>query len=54
MDDITIKLDERKAKQLHFILKHDLIGGLLPKDMVDTVHEIKNELEKKLDDEELR
>lgn len=46
--DIELKLNEKKAKQLHFVLKFDLIGGLLPLDMVDTIHELKTELEQKL------
>jgi len=46
--EINLKLDEKKAKDLHFVLKHDLISGLLPNDCGKSIHEIKEELEKEL------
>ena len=52
MIEINIKLDEKKAKDLYFVLSHDLITGLLPSDKVDTIHIIKSEIEKKLEEEE--
>lgn len=51
MGEIDFTLTEKQAKQLHFVLKHDLIGGLLPRDMVDTIYDIKTMLEKKIDEE---
>ncbi len=52
--EITIDLDEKKAKDLHFVLSHDLITGLLPSDKVDSVLNIKNDLEKKIEKENLK
>lgn len=48
LDEINLKLDEKKAKDLHFVLKHDLISGLLPSDRVKSISEINEELEKEL------
>ncbi len=50
MIEINIKLDEKKAKDLYFVLSHDLITGLLPSDKVDTIHKIKSEIETKLEE----
>jgi len=52
--EITIDLDEKLAKDLYFILSHDLITGLLPSDKVDSVLHIKNDLEKKIEKENLK
>jgi len=51
---MKIELDDKKAKDLHFVLKHDLISGVLPIDMVKSIEEIKKDLEKSMDEEELR
>ena len=50
MTEINIKLDDKKAKDLLFVLSHDLITGLLPSDKVDTIHIIKSEIEIKLEE----
>ncbi len=52
--EITIDLDEKLAKDLHFVLSHDLITGLLPSDKLDSILHIKNVLEKKIEKENLK
>jgi len=46
---IKLDLDEKTAKDLVFVLSHDLISGLLPSDKVDTIHIIKSLLETELE-----
>lgn len=45
---MKIELDEKKAKDLHFVLKHDLVGGLLPSDCSKSIQKILEELELEL------
>jgi len=45
---MKLDLDEKKTKDLAFVLKHDLISGLLPNDCAKSIHEILDELDKEL------
>ncbi len=45
---MNLNLDEKKIKDLLFVLKHDLTGGLLPNDRSKSIHDIVEELEKEL------
>ena len=42
---MKIELDEKKLKDLHFVLKHDVIGGLLPSHCRKSIEKILEELE---------
>ena len=42
---MKLDLDEKKLKDLHFVLKHDVIGGLLPIDCRKSIEKILEELE---------
>jgi hypothetical protein len=45
---MKLDLNEKKLKDLHFVLKHDVIGGLLPIDCSTSINEILEELELEL------
>jgi len=48
---MKLDLDEKRIKDLYFVLSHDLVGGLLPSDKVDSINIIKSLLEKMIEEE---